>query len=144
MNKGKRILLHYDNASIHKNPQVLNHLKNRNIKLIPHPPYSPDISPCDFFLFGALKNHLEGFSSTNYEEVRCKVGRYLKSIPKERLENVMEEWKRLKYGGDGRKGLVLGVLNIHRSKCFVSMFLKGNVCYFHATYVSYTQRTLWG
>ena len=25
-----------------------------------HPPYSPDLAPCDFFLFPKLKTHLEG------------------------------------------------------------------------------------
>jgi hypothetical protein len=27
--------------------------------LVPRPPYSPDLTPCDFFLFGHLKQHLE-------------------------------------------------------------------------------------
>jgi hypothetical protein len=28
--------------------------------LMPQPPYSPDLAPCDFFLFSYLKQHLEG------------------------------------------------------------------------------------
>ena len=48
---GNKIIFHYDNVSIHKNQQVLNHLKNHKITRSPHPPYSPDISPCDYFLF---------------------------------------------------------------------------------------------
>jgi hypothetical protein len=28
--------------------------------LVPQPPYSPDLAPCEFFLFGYLKQQLEG------------------------------------------------------------------------------------
>jgi hypothetical protein len=28
--------------------------------LVPQPLYSPDLAPCDFFLFGYLEQHLEG------------------------------------------------------------------------------------
>ena len=29
-------------------------------ELLPHPPYSPDLGPCDFFLFPNLKKSLAG------------------------------------------------------------------------------------
>jgi histone-lysine N-methyltransferase SETMAR len=29
-------------------------------KVLPHPPYSPDLSPCDFYLFESLKEALGG------------------------------------------------------------------------------------
>jgi hypothetical protein len=28
--------------------------------MVPHPPYSPDLAPCDFFLFSTLKRTLKG------------------------------------------------------------------------------------
>ena len=52
-------LLHH-NATSHvskKTREVLNHL---SINVIEHPPYSPDLSPCDFFLFGRLKKMIRG------------------------------------------------------------------------------------
>lgn len=35
-----------------------------------HPPYSPDLSPCDFYLFGPLKEALRGqrFNNDGVEE----------------------------------------------------------------------------
>ena len=30
------------------------------VKVLNHPPYSPDLSPCDFFLFPRLKKMLSG------------------------------------------------------------------------------------
>ena len=37
-----------------------------------HPPYSPDLAPCDFFLFPRMKRDLKGKRFQNVEEVREK------------------------------------------------------------------------
>jgi transposase len=33
---------------------------NKNMVIVPHPPYSPDLAPCDFALFPKLKMKLKG------------------------------------------------------------------------------------
>ena len=43
--------LHHDNASAHKAHVTLEFLEREKVKSLPHPPYSPDLAPCDFFLF---------------------------------------------------------------------------------------------
>ena len=43
-------LLH-DNASSHKCEVVKSFLASEKVKVLNHPPLSPDMSPCDFFLF---------------------------------------------------------------------------------------------
>jgi transposase len=35
-------------------------LAKKNIPTLPHPPYSPDLAPCDFYLFPKLKSKLKG------------------------------------------------------------------------------------
>ena len=52
-------LLH-DNASSHKCEVVKSFLASEKVKVLNHPPYSPDLSPCDFFLFPRLKKKLSG------------------------------------------------------------------------------------
>ena len=47
-------LLH-DNASSHKREVVKSFLASEKVKVLNHPPYSPDLSPCDFFLFPSLR-----------------------------------------------------------------------------------------
>ena len=47
-------LLH-DNASSHKCEVVKSFLASEKVKVLNHPPYSPDLSPYDFFLFQRLK-----------------------------------------------------------------------------------------
>ena len=46
-------LLH-DNAFSHKCEVVKSFLASEKVKVLNHPPYSPDLSPCDFFLFPRL------------------------------------------------------------------------------------------
>ena len=45
-------------------------------ELIPHPPYSPDLAPCDFFLFPNLKIWLGGKKFSSNEEVIVAVNEY--------------------------------------------------------------------
>ena len=52
-------LLH-DNASSHKCEVVKSFLASEKVKVLNHPPYSPDLSPCYFFLFPRLKKMLSG------------------------------------------------------------------------------------
>ena len=53
------ILLH-DNALPHVAQIVKDQLASWGWESLDHPPYSPDLSPCDFFLFGRLKSKLRG------------------------------------------------------------------------------------
>lgn len=48
-------LLHHDNAPCHTSLVIREYLAQRNIPVYPHPPYSPDLAPCDFWLFLELK-----------------------------------------------------------------------------------------
>ena len=54
-------LLH-DNASSLKCEVVKSFLASEKVEVFNHPPYSPDLSPCDFFLFPRLKKMLSGKS----------------------------------------------------------------------------------
>ncbi|GFX04225.1 histone-lysine N-methyltransferase SETMAR [Trichonephila clavipes] len=52
-------LLHHDNARPHIALCVLNVSQRNNVEILPHPPYSPDKTPCDFWLLPQLKKPLE-------------------------------------------------------------------------------------
>ena len=45
---------HQDNAPVHNSILVPDYLTKMGIKTVPHPPYSPDIASCDFWLFPKL------------------------------------------------------------------------------------------
>jgi len=46
-------------------------LTKHNVTVLPHPPYCPDLSPCDFFLFPWLKKRLKGQRHENIEAIQA-------------------------------------------------------------------------
>ncbi|GFV32248.1 putative transposase [Trichonephila clavipes] len=74
--------------------QVNRFLASKNIPVAPQPPYSPDLSPCDFFLFPKLKNHLEGHHFGILENFQTAVTDQLKAIPISEFHQCYEEWKK--------------------------------------------------
>ena len=46
--------------------------------MLPHPPYSPDLAPSDFHLFGPLKDALRGTRFEDDESVICAVRTWLR------------------------------------------------------------------
>ena len=54
------LCLIHDNAPAHKCVLLQDFLKEEKVVQLSHPPYSPDLSPCDFFLFPLLKKTLSG------------------------------------------------------------------------------------
>ena len=45
-----------DNAPVHNSILVTDYLTKIGIKTVHHPPYSPDLAPCDFWLFPKLRS----------------------------------------------------------------------------------------
>lgn len=66
----KKVLFHQDNAPPHKSMKTMSKLAELHFELLPHPPYSPDLAPCDYYLFPNLKRWLAGkrFGSNNEVE----------------------------------------------------------------------------
>jgi histone-lysine N-methyltransferase SETMAR len=44
-------VLHHDKAPVLTALAVQQFLASKNMMVVPHPPYSPELAPCDFFLF---------------------------------------------------------------------------------------------
>jgi hypothetical protein len=53
-----KCLVHSNNAPIHISKVVTDKLAEQHLKRIAHPSSGPDLSSCDFFLFGYLKDKL--------------------------------------------------------------------------------------
>jgi len=62
-------------------------LAKNKVKTVPHPPYSPDLAMCDFWLFSGLKHHLRGKFFETEEELDWEVTGYFSSKP----ENAWKE-----------------------------------------------------
>jgi histone-lysine N-methyltransferase SETMAR len=59
------MLLPHDNACPHTSLRTREHINKMGWTVLPHTPYSPDLAPSDFPLFGSLKYALRG---THFEE----------------------------------------------------------------------------
>ena len=56
----KGVLLQQDNARVHTCKVGVDAVERNEYELIPHPAYSPDLAPSDFFLFPNLKKDIHG------------------------------------------------------------------------------------
>ncbi len=81
--KEQKFLLLQDNASPHVSAPTLGFLMMIDMaeKLWPHPQYSPDLSPCDYWAFPLLKSKIRGYRFDNLEDVKTTVKRMLREIP---------------------------------------------------------------
>ena len=59
VNRDRPILLH-DNARPHTASRMQLKILELDLETIHHPPYSPDLSPSDYYLFRNLDNFLQG------------------------------------------------------------------------------------
>jgi hypothetical protein len=62
--------------------------------VIPHPPYSPDLAPCDSFLFPKMKLKLEGRRFDTTEEIRAESQRMLDTLTEKDFQEVFQKWRR--------------------------------------------------
>jgi hypothetical protein len=55
-------------------------------------PYSPDLAPSDFFLFGYVKGKFMGYRAETPSELLVRIRVILAEIPRETLNAVFLEW----------------------------------------------------
>ncbi|UYV63271.1 hypothetical protein LAZ67_2003604 [Cordylochernes scorpioides] len=91
--KNKNWLLHHDNAPAHTSLLVRDFLAKNNTLMMPQPPYSPDLPPCDFFLFPKLKRPMKGRRYTTLDEIKTASKEELKKILKNDFLKCFEDWK---------------------------------------------------
>ena len=66
---GKIYFLH-DNARPHVSKLTREKLLSFKWTILPHPPYSPDISPTDYHLFHSLSSHLKDKKFDHLDELK--------------------------------------------------------------------------
>jgi histone-lysine N-methyltransferase SETMAR len=86
-------ILHHDNAPAHGSRVVHEVLQRRQISLLEHPPYSPDLAPCDFWPFPRVKSQLRGQKFESSSALQGALQAILKSIARDGLQHVFQEWR---------------------------------------------------
>ena len=91
-------ILHHDNAPAHTTLSVREFLATKQVTLLEHPAYSPDLAPSDFFLFPMLKEILKGRHFDDIHDIRSNTKTALKTIPQKHFQNCFEGWTRRWHG----------------------------------------------
>ena len=81
-----------DYAQSHFSLIVTKFLAKHETKVIAQPPNSPDLSPCDFFMFPNLEYLLRGTRHESIEATKRNSLKELKAIPAKAYEKCMENW----------------------------------------------------
>jgi len=71
-------------------------LRDLKFEVLKHPPYSPELVPSDFHLFGPTKEHFRGHKFADDDEVMEAVQGWLKATPKsfflESIRKLLDRW----------------------------------------------------
>jgi hypothetical protein len=67
-------------------------LEHNKTERAPHPAYSPDISPCDFWLFGFLKEKLKEQELSTSDEIIEAIMTICNDVTSKDLQSVFSEW----------------------------------------------------
>jgi len=72
----------WSQRSSSKNKSKEEFLATKQITVLEHPAYSPDLAPSDFFLFPKIKEILKG---RHFDDIRIYTTAALKAIPQNQL-----------------------------------------------------------
>ena len=89
-----RIMILHDNASAHITGVVTQYLSENRIATLAHPAYSPDLAPCDFWLFPKLKELLAGNKYAPAQDLSKAVNSELQGLQKEEYRTAFDKWRR--------------------------------------------------
>ena len=87
-------ILHHNNAPAHAALSVRQFLATKQVTILDHPPYSPDLALCDYFLFPKLKGTIKGTHFEGVEDIKSNVMSFLKRITKEDFAKCFQVWRR--------------------------------------------------
>jgi hypothetical protein len=88
------MVIHADNARTDTTLRTHAFMAENSMKPAPHPLYSPNLAPSDFYLFGYVKGRLTGQMFESHADLFEAIIEILRSIPMEKLMEVFLEWKR--------------------------------------------------
>jgi histone-lysine N-methyltransferase SETMAR len=87
----RKMLMHADNAHPHTAKLSTQYFNESRMKSVPHRPYSSDLAPSYFYIFGYVKRCLIGLSPENADQLLAAAEGVLESVEKVTLQAVFLE-----------------------------------------------------
>ena len=60
---------------------------------VPYPAYSPDLAPCDFYVFPKMKLRLKGRRFISIEEIQAESQQVLNTLTPADFSDCFQKWK---------------------------------------------------
>jgi histone-lysine N-methyltransferase SETMAR len=94
-----KVILQHDNARPHVAVPVKTYLQTLKWEVLPHPPYSPDIAPSDYYLFRSMAHGLAGQHFRSLDEVKIWLDAWIGSKSAEffrdGIRELPERWEKV-------------------------------------------------
>ena len=87
----RRVLLQHDNARPHVSKKTIDVIQELGFESLPHPPYSPDLAPSDYWLSGEMKRPLRGKRFDDFKSLKYQVEQWERGPPPPRI---LRHWDR--------------------------------------------------
>jgi hypothetical protein len=84
--------VHMDNSMGHNGPKVVPEFDKHHIARLPHSPYSPYLSPCDFWIFGMLKGILKDREFHSHDEIEDAMTMAWNDLTFDEVQSVFHNW----------------------------------------------------
>jgi hypothetical protein len=84
--------VHMDNSMCHSASEVVSKFDKHHIARLLHLLYSPDLSPCDFWLFGMLKGILKDREFHSHDEIEETITMAWNDLTFNEVQSVFHNW----------------------------------------------------
>jgi histone-lysine N-methyltransferase SETMAR len=86
------LMIHMDNSQVHISARTTQRLEEFHVIRLAHPPYSPDISPCDSWFVGWSKDMMKGYQFQSPDDVRAFFVDLWSNLDQSTCISVCEGW----------------------------------------------------
>jgi len=86
--------MHHDNTPAHTALSIPEFWAKKNIPVLLHPPYSPDLALCDLYLFPKLKSKFKGLHFGTMENIQKIVTDELHTLMENDFWYCYDQWKK--------------------------------------------------
>jgi histone-lysine N-methyltransferase SETMAR len=85
-------MVHMDNSMCHNKAKIIKKMSSKGLGRAPHPAYSPDISPCDFWAFETIQGMIKDRQLQSSEEILRAIQEAWNHFTFEDFQNVFKPW----------------------------------------------------
>jgi hypothetical protein len=89
---GSTFWVHMDHSMCQNGAKITSEFQKHRLARMPHPPYLPDRSPCDFWLFEMLKGILKDREFVSSEEIEVAIADVWNGLTSDDVQSVFRNW----------------------------------------------------